>query len=106
MGTHEKRYTTHNTYSVRDHYDGKNTIFRKYSYASGIDRRKTANATLTCKRKKNRGPRIQLQIRKLSKFIKKKKEKIDKDILSIFLYYRDRKNRNGGNSLRFLPTTV
>lgn len=66
--------------------------------------RKTANAT--CKRKKNRDPRIQLQIRKLSKFIKKKKEKIDKDILSIFLYYRDRKNRNGGNSLRFLPTTV
>lgn len=40
--------------------------------------RKTANATLTCKRKKNRGPRIQLQIRKLSKFIKKKKERIDK----------------------------
>lgn len=69
--------------------------------------RKTANATLTCKRKKNRGPRIQLQIRKLSKFrIKKKKERIGKDILSIFLYYQDRKNRNGGNSLRFLPTTV
>lgn len=39
--------------------------------------RKTANAT--CKRKKNRDPRIQLQIRKLSKFrIKKKKERIDK----------------------------